>query len=123
VVAGGGWVVAGWLVVARWLVVPAVVWQVRWVASQITLALGALHSLNLLHRDIKPSNLVLRGSGYYVLTDFGLSEAPGVSTKTGTRGYCTRSARVCCACVRSPRLMRPYVRVDVRVYVRLMFTC
>ena len=29
----------------------------------------------------------LRSNGYYVLTDFGLSEAPGVATKSGTRGY------------------------------------
>lgn len=61
--------------------------EVRWIGAQLSLALGALHSLELLHRDIKPSNLVLRANGYYVLTDFGLSEPPGASTKSGTRGY------------------------------------
>ena len=45
--------------------------ELRWILAQLSLALGALHSLNLLHRDVKPSNLVLKSNGYYVLTDFG----------------------------------------------------
>ena len=61
--------------------------ELRWILAQLSLALGALHSLNLLHRDVKPSNLVLKSNGYYVLTDFGLSEPPGIASKTGTRGY------------------------------------
>ena len=61
--------------------------EVRWIAAQLALALGALHSLDLIHRDVKPSNLVVRSNGYYTLTDFGLTEAPGASTKSGTRGY------------------------------------
>jgi serine/threonine protein kinase len=62
--------------------------ETRWIGSQLVMALSALHgSLGLIHRDVKPTNLVLKANGYYVLTDFGLSEGAGVSTKTGTRGY------------------------------------
>ena len=61
--------------------------EVRWIVAHLALALGALHSLQLCHRDVKPSNVVLKHSGYWVLTDFGLSEPPGAATKSGTRGY------------------------------------
>ena len=29
--------------------------EIRWIAAQLTLALGAIHSMHVLHRDIKPS--------------------------------------------------------------------
>ena len=61
--------------------------EVRWVAAQLVLGLGALHSLGVVHRDVKPTNVLLRHDGYYALTDFGLSSAPGASGKAGTRGF------------------------------------
>ena len=37
--------------------------EVRWVAAQLALAVGALHSIGMLHRDIKPSNAILSRDG------------------------------------------------------------
>ena len=61
--------------------------EVRWVAAQLTLAIGAMHTMGVLHRDIKPSNCILNRNGYLVLSDFGLSGKVGASSRSGTRGY------------------------------------
>ena len=61
--------------------------EVRWVGAQMVLALEAMHCMGVLHRDVKPANVMLTSEGYAVLSDFGLSEAPGVTGKAGTRGY------------------------------------
>ena len=45
----------------------------KFYAMQIALALGHLHSQNVLYRDLKPENILLGEDGYVYLTDFGLS--------------------------------------------------
>lgn len=47
--------------------------RARFYAAQIALALGHLHSQDVLYRDLKPENILLGEDGYVYLTDFGLS--------------------------------------------------
>ena len=46
----------------------------RFYASQITLALSHLHSLDIIYRDLKPENLLLDHSGNVKITDFGFAK-------------------------------------------------
>lgn len=51
--------------------------RARFYAGEISLALGYLHSLNIVYRDLKPENILLDAQGHIVLTDFGLSKEVG----------------------------------------------
>lgn len=51
---------------------------VRFIAAEITLALEALHSLDIVFRDLKPMNVLLTTAGHVQLSDFGLAKE-GVS--------------------------------------------
>ncbi len=44
------------------------------IAIQISGALAAAHSANIVHRDIKPENVVIRPDGYVKILDFGLAK-------------------------------------------------
>ena len=48
--------------------------QVKFYAAQIALAIGYLHSKNILHRDLKLENIMINEDGYLVLIDFGLAK-------------------------------------------------
>lgn len=43
-------------------------------AAEITMALEALHSADIVYRDLKPENILLDADGHIKLTDFGLAK-------------------------------------------------
>jgi serine/threonine protein kinase len=47
---------------------------VKFIAAQIVLAMGYLHSNNVVHRDLKPENVLVDTDGYICLADFGLAK-------------------------------------------------
>uniref|UniRef100_H3AF81 Ribosomal protein S6 kinase B2 n=1 Tax=Latimeria chalumnae TaxID=7897 RepID=H3AF81_LATCH len=55
--------------------------------SEITLALGHLHSNGIIYRDLKPENIMLNHQGHIKLTDFGLCKE-SIHDDTVTHTFC-----------------------------------
>lgn len=63
---------------------------VRLYASELVLALGYLHSQNIIYRDLKPSNVLINEDGHLMLADFGLAKETKymkTSSFCGSFGY------------------------------------
>ena len=62
----------------------------RLYAAELTLALEALHSANIIYRDLKPENILLDLKGHLRITDFGLSKdgITGYGAEGGTTTFC-----------------------------------
>merc|ERR550525_1424393 len=66
--------------------------EARIFVAEVALALGHLHSLDIIYRDLKPENILLHETGHICLTDFGLSKdldpnIPEAHTFCGTPEY------------------------------------
>jgi len=48
--------------------------ETQFFIAEVALALGHLHSKDIIYRDLKPENILLHQSGHICLTDFGLSK-------------------------------------------------
>merc|ERR1719367_2401204 len=48
--------------------------EARFMVAEVGMALGHLHSLDVIYRDLKPENILLDDRGHICLTDFGLSK-------------------------------------------------
>ena len=51
--------------------------QVKYIATQVSMALHHAHTKGIVHRDLKPDNIMLDKSGNVKVMDFGLAEAKG----------------------------------------------
>lgn len=62
----------------------------RLYAAEITVALEALHTENIVYRDLKPENILLDEAGHIRLTDFGLAKGgiTGSGAQGGTKTFC-----------------------------------
>jgi serum/glucocorticoid-regulated kinase 2 len=49
--------------------------RAKFYVMQVALAIGHLHSMNVVYRDLKPENILMDTDGYIRLTDFGLSKS------------------------------------------------
>jgi len=59
----------------------------RYYAAELVLAIGHLHSKNIIYRDLKPENVVLDHDGHCILTDFGLAKQD-ISNNNQTHTFC-----------------------------------
>merc|ERR1719265_2581467 len=62
-------------------------WRCRFYAAEILLAIGHLHSLDIIYRDMKPENILLDADGHVKLTDFGLSKE-GIQDNFSAKSMC-----------------------------------
>lgn len=62
----------------------------RLYTAEITSALDALHSADIVYRDLKPENILLDSAGHLKLTDFGLAKGgvTGPGAEGGTKTFC-----------------------------------
>jgi serum/glucocorticoid-regulated kinase 2 len=65
----------------------------KYVIAQIALAIGYVHSKDIIYRDLKPENVMIENDGYVKLIDFGLSRILPMDdialTFWGTAEYCS----------------------------------
>ena len=64
--------------------------QLKFLAVCLIEGLNYLHSNSVVHRDIKPENIIIGDTGYFHITDFGISRMIGIPNQgivSGTPGY------------------------------------
>eukprot|EP01083_Nonionella_stella_P044270 119260_1 len=61
--------------------------EAQFMVAETSLALGHLHSLDVVYRDVKPENMLLDDAGHICLTDFGLAKDLGPGEDT-THTFC-----------------------------------
>jgi serum/glucocorticoid-regulated kinase 2 len=48
--------------------------EVKYIMAQLVMAIGYLHSYNIVYRDLKLENILINDNGYISLVDFGISK-------------------------------------------------
>ena len=66
---------------------------VKFIAAQLTMALGYLHMHHIVYRDLKLENILLNEDGYICLVDFGISKQLSDGEKSRMSQPLTKTAR------------------------------
>lgn len=61
--------------------------RTQFYSAEVVLAIGYLHSLDIIFRDLKPENILMDAEGHVKLTDFGLSKE-GITDNYGAKSMC-----------------------------------
>jgi serum/glucocorticoid-regulated kinase 2 len=61
--------------------------RTRFYAAELVLAIGHLHSMDIIYRDLKPENVVLDSQGHVQVTDFGLAKKE-INSENPTSTFC-----------------------------------
>jgi len=61
--------------------------RARFYTAELVLAIGHLHSKDIIYRDLKPENVVLDSKGHVCLTDFGLAKKD-ITSSNQTHTFC-----------------------------------
>ncbi|WP_290059263.1 protein kinase domain-containing protein [Amycolatopsis solani] len=91
------------------------------VVGQIAQALTAAHAEGLVHRDVKPSNILLTGTGFAYLVDFGIARS-----QEATSGLTGAGAAIGTLDYMAPERFtgaRPDLRVDVYALACVLHQC
>jgi serine/threonine-protein kinase len=91
------------------------------VVGQIAQALTAAHAEGLVHRDVKPSNILLNGTGFAYLVDFGIARS-----QESTSGLTGAGAAIGTLDYMAPERFtgaRPDQRVDVYSLACVLYQC
>lgn len=62
--------------------------RARFIAAELTLALGHLHANSVVYRDLKPENILIDADGHIKLADFGLSKEGILNVASGAHTFC-----------------------------------
>lgn len=62
--------------------------RARFIAAELTLALGHLHANSVVYRDLKPENVLIDADGHVKLADFGLSKEGILNVASGAYTFC-----------------------------------
>ena len=62
--------------------------EAKFICSEVALALGYLHSKDIIYRDAKPENILFDADGHIVLSDFGYAKFLSKDTDYKTHTFC-----------------------------------
>mmetsp|Transcript_2727 Transcript_2727/g.4278 ORF Transcript_2727/g.4278 Transcript_2727/m.4278 type:complete len:252 (+) Transcript_2727:867-1622(+) len=62
--------------------------KAKFYIAEIVVALGDLHSRNIIYRDLKPDNVVIDDEGHAQLIDFGMAKSQIKEVQRGARTFC-----------------------------------